>query len=156
MVKIIFLPTSGWGSYIKIDNVKKEMEKYYKTNCYIFFYYDSLPYSMIRTEIKDFVRQFNKQHAEIIFVTEKNMDVEETCRYDRQSVAEKLNYDILKTILGSSGRGVVTVHKDSNTDYDELITKIFKMKVEPVFINKIDNITIGEMLLDIRHTFCCR
>ena len=28
--------------------------------------------------------------------------------------------------------------------------------IEPVFINKIDNITIGEMLLDIRHTFCCR
>lgn len=147
MVKIIFLPPSGWDSYIKIDNVKKEMEKHYKTNCYIFFYYDSLPYSMIRTSIKDFVRQFNKQHAEIIFVTE-------TCRYDRQSVAEKLNYDILKTILGSSGHGVVTVHKDSNTHYDELITKIFKMKVEPVFINKIDNITIGEMLLDIRHTFC--
>lgn len=82
------------------------------------------------------------------------MDVEETSRYNRQAVAEKLNYDILKTILGSSGRGVVTVHKDSNTDYDELIKTIFKMKVEPVFINKIDNISIGEMLLDIRHTFC--
>jgi hypothetical protein len=48
MVKIIFLPHFGWDSYIKIEKVKEEMEKHYKTGCYISFCYDSLPYSMLR------------------------------------------------------------------------------------------------------------
>jgi hypothetical protein len=168
MVRIIWLPESEYDSFVKFDKEKQytkqvvddpwSNKKHLKYR--IYFYNSSLPYSTIKAEIRDFMRQFETWIPELVFVTRKTLDLQYDViycgnknTYFKCSAINELDQfycDVLKTILGVSGRGVVTVHKEMNTDFEQLFT----MKVEPVHrIDRIDDSSISEMLMDVTCVF---